>query len=53
MEEFSLGWGVPIFAFVLAGVGALWVYLSDKAFTRKYGPDFPIPQRRLERVRSS
>ena len=36
---FDPGWGVPILGLVIAVVGGVWVYLSDRAFTRKWGPD--------------
>jgi hypothetical protein len=32
-------WSVPLVALAIAGVAGVWVYLSDRAFTRKYGPD--------------
>ncbi len=32
-------WGVPLIAVVIAGIAGLWAYFSDRAFTRKYGPD--------------
>jgi hypothetical protein len=31
-------WGVPVVAIVVAAAGWAWAYLSDKAFTRKFGP---------------
>lgn len=34
-------WGVPVFFLTLAAVGVIWAVLSDRAFTRKYGPDRP------------
>ncbi len=32
-------WGVLVIGLTIAGVGCVWAYLYDKAFTRKYGPD--------------
>jgi hypothetical protein len=31
-------WGVPLITHVIAAVAGIWVYLSDRTLTRKYGP---------------
>ncbi len=37
--NFDPSWTVPLVAIVIAGVAGIWVYMSDRAFTRKHGPD--------------
>ena len=37
--QFDPSWGVPLIGLVIAAVAGLWGYLSDRAFTRKHGPD--------------
>ena len=39
LEHYDPSWGVPLIGLIIAGVGGAWVYLSDRAFTRKWGPD--------------
>ena len=36
---FEPSWGVPLVGLIIGIAGCLWAYLSDKAFTRKHGPD--------------
>ncbi len=36
---FDPSWGVPLIGLAIAAAGCIWAYLSDRAFTRKYGPD--------------
>ncbi len=37
--HFDPSWGVPLVAIVIAAVAGLWGYLSDRAFTRRHGPN--------------
>ena len=32
-------WGVPAMCIIIAGAAYIWVRVTDRAFTRRYGPD--------------
>ena len=37
--HFDSSWGVPLIALLIAAAAGLRGYLSDRAFTRRHGPD--------------
>lgn len=32
-------WGVPLIFLTIAAIGVVWVKVTDRAFTRRHGPD--------------